>query len=411
MAQNVDTSPRLIDVLRPEHRQHPYALYHQLRAAAPVSAGDMSVVVTGYAAAQAALHDPRLSAARMNVDLSDLPDAIQARIGPVARAISRQLLWIDPPHHTRLRALVSKAFTPRVIDAMRARIQALVDDLLDAVQGAGEMDVIRDVAYPLPAIVIAELLGVPASDRDRFKVWSDAFAAFLDGSTLTPETQLQALVSIGEFAAYFHAMVRERRLAPRDDLLQALIAAEERGDALTEEELISNCMLLLAAGHETTTNLIGNGLLALLRHPDQLRALRDDPALAPVAINELLRYDSPVQLTDRIAVADLELAGVPVYAGQYVSVVIGAANRDPAQFPDPDRLDIRRQDNRHLAFGYGVHFCLGAALARLEGQVALTTMLRRLPQMRLAVEEPVWHHSVVFRALQSLPITFAPSGT
>jgi cytochrome P450 len=410
VSQPADTSPRLADVLQPEYRQNPYALYQQLRAIAPVSAGSEHVfVVTGYAAAQAALHDARLSAERMNIDVDALPEEARQRIGPVAQAITRQLLWIDPPHHTRLRALVSKAFTPRVIEAMRPRIQALVEDLLDAVQGAGQMDVIRDLAYPLPAIVIAELLGVPAGDRDRFKVWSDAFVTFLDGSTLTPETELQALGAIGEFVAYFHAMVRERRAAPRDDLLQALIAAEERGDALTEEELISNCMLLLAAGHETTTNLIGNGLLALLRYPDQLLALREDPALAPSAVNELLRYESPVQLTDRVAIADLELEGVSVRAGQYVSIVLGAANRDPAQFPDPDRLDIRRQDNRHLSFGYGIHFCLGAALARLEGQVALTTVLRRLPEMRLAIGEPVWHHSVVFRALQSLPITFTPT--
>jgi cytochrome P450 len=285
----------------------------------------------------------------------------------------------------------------------------LGDELLDQVQAAGQMDVIGDLAYPLPAIVIAELLGVPVADRDRFKVWSDAFAAFLDGSTLTPETQLHAMGCIGEFVQYFRAMVQERRAHPRDDLLQALIAAEERGDTLTEEELLSNCVLLIAAGHETTTNLIGNGLLALLRHPDQLQQLKHDPSLGQSAVNELLRYESPVQLTDRIATEDLDLGGIQVSAGQYVTVVIGAANRDPAQFPDPDRLDIRRQDNRHLAFGYGIHFCLGAALARLEGQVALTTMLRRLQGMRLATEEPAWRHSVVFRALETLPITFQSS--
>ncbi|HWE64995.1 MAG TPA: cytochrome P450, partial [Chloroflexota bacterium] len=393
---------------QPTNRQNPYALYQQLRTEGPVRPGEANGwVVTGYAAAQAALHDARLSAERMNIDLSWLPAQEQARVAPVARAITRQMLWLDAPDHTRLRSLVTKAFTPRVLEAMRARIQAIVDDLLDQVQAAGRMDVIRDVAYPLPAIVIAELLGVPPADRDRFKEWSDAFVAFLDGGTLTPETALQALLHIGDFVRYFHTMVQERRVHPRDDLLQALIAAEERGDTLSEEELLTNCVLLLAAGHETTTNLIGNGLLALLRNPDQLQQLAEDPSLAPSAINELLRFDSPVQLTDRIAIADLTLGGMQVSAGQYVTVVLGAANRDPAQFPDPDRLDLRRQDNRHLAFGYGSHFCLGAALARMEGQIAFTTMLRRLSDMRLATEDLSWRHSVVFRALEALPITFA----
>jgi cytochrome P450 len=307
-----------------------------------------------------------------------------------------------------MRGLVNKAFTPRAVEAMRAHIQAIVDGLLDRLQAAGrtEMEVIADLACPLPAIVIAEMLGVPPEDRDQFLLWSNDFGVILDDVS-TPEAMVRALYGVGEFAAYFRRIVEERQDAPpRDDVLGMLIAAEEDGDRLSNDELLGNCILLLAAGHGTTTHLIGNGLLALLRHPDQLALLRSDPALGAGAVTELLRYDCPVQMTGRVAVDELELGGKTIHAGQHVTMRLGAANRDPAQFPEPDRLDITRRDTRHLTFGYGIHFCVGAPLARLEGEIAFSTMLRRLPGLRLATETPEWDPSTVFRGLNRLPVTF-----
>ena len=409
--QTEELGPSLLNVLRPEYRDNPYAYYRLLREEHPVvpRGGDEDAnlwLVTGYLECATVLNDDRFVAQRIGMDLSWLPPGEEQHVGPIYRAISKQLLFIDPPAHTRLRSLATKAFTPRVVEMMRSHIQELVDGLLDEVTPAGQIDVIADLAYPLPAIVIAELLGVPPEHRDRFKQWSDSFARFLDGGQLTPESAAQALRDVGEMMAYFHEVIAYRRTAPRDDLLQALIAAEEQGDRLTEEELLGNLVLLLAAGHETTTNLIGNGMLALLRHPDQLELFKEQPRIAPSAVNELLRYEPPVQATERLASVDVELGGRRIPAGTYVTVVLAAANRDPRQFADPDRLDLRRPDNRHLSFGYGPHFCLGAALARLEGQIALTTLLRRLPNLRLLDETPRWDDSIIFRSLRSLRIGF-----
>ena len=389
----ITTGPSLTDVLQPQHRANPYPVYEALRALGPVCRDGTwgSWMVTGHAATSEVLRDPRFSAQRLGLDLSWLAQSQHEAVAPVLRAITRQMLFLDPPDHTRLRALTTKAFTPRVVERMREDIQAIADDLLDRVQNTGRIEVIADLAAPFPAAVIAELLGVPYEDRDRFTRWSDDFVGFLDGTGLDAEAMGRVMISLGEFLAYFQALVQRRRTSPRDDLLQALIEAEERGDMLTEEELLTNCMLLLAAGHETTTNLIGNGLLALLRHPQQLTAIREDPALAPSAVNELLRYDPPVQLTAHRAIED---------------VILAAANRDPSQFADPGRLDIRRRENRHLSFGHGIHFCPGAALARLEGQIAITTILRRLLNLELATEELRWSESVTFRALEALPLRF-----
>lgn len=295
-------------------------------------------MVTGHAEVSEALRDPRFSARRLGLDLSWLPESQREAVAPVLQAITRQVLFLDPPDHTRLRALTTRAFTPRVVERMREDIQAIVDDLLDRVQDTGQIEVIADMAAPFPAVVIAELLGVPQEDRDRFRRWSDDFVVFLDGTGLDAEAMGRVMISLGEFLAYFQALVRRRRNSPRDDLLQALIEAEERGDTLSEEELLTSCMLLLAAGHETTTNLIGNGLLALLRHPLQFAALRNDPALAPSAVNELLRYDPPVQLTARRAVEDVALGGQLIHAGEPVNVILAAANRDPSQFADPGQF-------------------------------------------------------------------------
>jgi cytochrome P450 len=266
------------------------------------------------------------------------------------------------------------------------------------------VDVMRDYAVWLPLLVIAEMLGVPTRDRARFKVWSDDLALFIGGSTRPlPVVLTRAARGAFHLQRYFRALIRaRRRAAPQDDLLGALLAVEEQGDALTEEELLANAILLLAAGHETTTNLIGNGTYALLRHPDQLQLLRRVPELIGSAISELLRYDSPVQWTGRVALEELEIDGVRVPAGQTLALGLGAANRDPAQFPDPDRLDLRRTDNAHLAFSQGIHYCLGAALARLEGEIALRTLLARYPELRLVDARPQWQENFTLRGMKSL---------
>lgn len=401
----------------PAVRADPYPFYARLRAEAPVrwdeAAGmDGGWVLTRHADVMAALRDPRVTATRLgppqNADW--LPEEYREAARQVFRAMPHQLLFLDPPDHTRLRGLVSNAFTPRLVEAWRPRIVELANELLDPVEQAGKMDVIASFAYPLPAIVIAELLGVPPGDREQFIRWSSDFGAFLDGSSLTPLEALQALQGVADFMDYFRGIIARRRLAPRDDLLQALLTAREQEDKLSEDELLANLVLLLAAGHGTTTHLIGNGLLALLRHPDQFQRLRETPALIPTAIVELLRYDSPVQLTGRSAREDLVIGDSKVAAGQHITTILGAANHDPDQFPDPDRLDVGRAENRHLSFGYGIHFCLGAPLARLEAEIAFAALTRRLPRLRLAggAESALdWQPSIVFRGLRSLPAVCA----
>jgi cytochrome P450 len=410
MIDEQTTRVSLTDVLQPEHLANPYPLYARLRAEDPVYWDERwgSWVLTRYADVVAALHDPRLSAVHhgRSQDTSWLPEEWRASLGPVLQALGRLMLFVDPPDHTRLRGLVNKAFTPRVVENMRGQIMTLVDELLDAVRDRGQMDVIADFAYPLPAIVIAQMLGVPPEDRDRFRAWSDDFGTLLDDYGLTLENAARSLSGMAEFMAYFRPMIARRRRQPASDLLSALATAEERGDVLSEDELLANCVLLLGAGHGTTTHLIGNGLLALLCHPDQAARLRDDPAVAAGAVNELLRYDGPVQLTGRAATTDLEIGGRHIAAGQGVTTVLGAANHDPAQFPDPDVLDITRPESRHVAFGYGAHFCVGAPLARLEASIALPALLRCLPNLRLQTEAPEWEPSMVFRGLRSLPVAF-----
>ncbi|MBO0783002.1 MAG: cytochrome P450 [Ktedonobacteraceae bacterium] len=401
-------APLLTEALTQLH--NPYPIYHRLRASDPVQwQADMSAwAVTSYADIVPGLRDNRLSAARLTIDSAWFPEEMRTTIDPVVLALTRQMLFLDPPDHSRLRGLVAKAFTPRVIEQLRGRMQEIVDQLLDTVQEKGEMDLVANFSYPLPAIVIAELLGVPAEDRDQFVQWTSSFGALLGGHDLTVEDVLQALLGVSEFISYFRNVIQQRRSAPRDDLLQAMIAAEEQGDKLSEEELLGNCVLLLAAGHGTTTHLISNGMLALINNPDQLEMLREDPSIISLAVLELLRYDSPVQLTSRTAIQSMCIGDKQIEEGQEVLFCLGAANRDPAQFAEPDRLNLRRQENRHLAFGQGIHYCLGAPLARVEAEIAFSTLVRRLRSPRLAIPETEleWSPSLVFRGLRSLPITF-----
>ena len=385
----------------------PYPHYHQLRTEAPVHWSPLGFwVFTRYADGAAIIQDRNFAMFEPR-EWSESLDYHYA--GPAAEkvrdSLGRMMLFKNAPDHTRLRGLVTKAFTARVIEGLRPRIGEIVSALLRRVRDAGRMDLIADLAYPLPAMVIAEMLGVPPEDRDEFRLWSRALAPTIDPMIL-PEQMEQAAVSIDRFTEYFTALIARRRREPREDLLSAMIAAEEQGDRLSEAELISNAMLLLNAGHETTTNLIGNGVLALLRNPGELGRLRRDPSLLPAAIEELLRYDSPVQMTARRARVDREIGGSKVQAGQQVIVIIGSANRDAARFPDPDVLDIARRDNEHLSFGGGSHYCLGANLARLEGQVAIGALIAELPGLRLATEAPEWRETLTLRGLKTLPVAF-----
>jgi cytochrome P450 len=314
---------------------------------------------------------------------------------------------MDPPDHTRLRGLVTKAFTPRVIDKLRPRIQEVVDAAIDAAVEKGSMDVINDLAYPLPVTVISEMLGVPAADHETFKEWSRELARSLDPDlVLPPEVIARRQQAAEEFAEYFRGLIAARRREPQDDLLSALIAAEQDGAVMSEEELLSTCILILIAGHETTVNLIGNGVLAFMRNRDAFERFKADPAgLARTAVEEVLRYDPPVQMTGRIALEDIEVGGHKISKGEQSVLLIGSANRDPGQFSEPNTFDAGRAKNNHLSFSSGIHFCLGAPLARLEGQIALRTMAERLPQMELAAGELGYKENIVLRGLAALPVS------
>ncbi len=389
--------------MAPEFLADPYPTYHRLRAEDPVHQSPLGFwVLTRYEDVSAVLRDPRFVK-------EPLAALIAARFGgQVPRGVGLSMLDRDPPDHTRLRSLVSKAFTPRVVEGLRPRIQQIVDGLIARAQAVGSMDLIEEFAYPIPVNVICEMMGVPIEDHDRFKGWSLDIARGLDSIWLPPDSEIprRSVAARHAISDYFRELIAARRTTPRGDLLSALIAAEEAGDKLSEEELLATCILILIAGHETTVNLIGNGVLALLRHPGELRRLRETPALITTAVEELLRYDGPVQRTARVASDDATIGGQTIRKGDMVMPFIGAADRDPAQFPEPDRLDLARADNRHIAFGWGIHFCLGAPLARVEGQIAIDTLVRRLPRLELATERPEYRQSLTLRGLKALPVTF-----
>jgi cytochrome P450 len=397
------TTELLFDPRVPEFHADPYPFYRRLREEDPVHQSPLGFwVLTRYEDCVTALRDPRFG----RDGFAELLSAVYGD-GAEKGALPRSMLFRDPPDHTRLRALVSKAFTPRVIEQMREHIQDIVDHLLARAQATGSMDVIADLAYPLPVTVICEMLGVPLADHESIRGWSADIARSLDAIGLPSDAGIVERGRVGRRALgdYFRRLVPIRRADPQNDLLTGLIAAEEQGDMLTEGEVIAMCVLLFIAGHETTVNLIGNGLLALLRHPEQLATVRQDPALVAGAVEELLRYDSPVQRTGRITKAEVEIGGRRLPGGSLVVAALGAANRDPAQFADPDRLDVTRRDVRHISFGYGIHFCLGAPLARVEGQLALGTLLRRAPRLALAEPTLEWRESSVLRGLKRLPVT------
>ena len=405
MAQKTAQPAGTARMFGPEMRANPYPVYHLLRTMDPVHWHEPigGWVLTRYADVAGLLRGPHVSSDRSRA-AQRAPEEFQELF--TFRANS--MLNSDPPKHTRLRTLVSKAFTPAAVERLATVVQKVTNEAVDAALARGGMDVMHDLAYPLPVTVIAHMLGVPSEDRDQFKRWSDDIAATAGNimANLTPEHYRLALQSTRELTTYFEKVVAERRIRPRDDLLTSMAKAEEEGDRLSEAELFANATLLLNAGHETTTNLIGNGAWALLRFPEQKRRLREDPSLAHTAVEELLRFDSPVQFTSRLLKDDVALGGKTLKAGQTVLLLLGAANRDPAQFTDPDAVDVGRRENKHLAFGMGPHFCLGAPLARLEGRIVLQTLLERLPGMRLDGPEPEYRDNFNLRGLKALKVAF-----
>ena len=400
-----DPTLSLYHLLDPEVLANPYPLYHRLRSEDPVHWDHFlhTWVVTCYADVVTVLQ--HFSAKRTPTP-EQLTTLGLTTFVPIAEVLVRQMLFMDAPAHTRIRALVLKAFTPRRVELLRSHIQEITDGLLDKVQTKGRMDVIADLAYPLPAIVTAELMGLPTSDWQQLTAWSADFAEALGNFQHNPDHARRVIRSLEAMCAYFHDAVWEHRKHPQDDLIGALMAAEHEGDSLTEEEVVANSIMLMTGGQETTTNLIGNGILTLLRHPDQLEKVRADHSLISFAIEELLRYESPIQYTSRLAPDDIQMGGKTIRKGQAVIAVMGAANRDPERFPDPDRLDICRQGNRHLAFAWAAHFCFGAPLARLEGQIAFETILHRMLNLSLEPGPVRWRENLAFRGLTALSVTF-----
>ncbi|MFZ0769888.1 MAG: cytochrome P450 [Candidatus Sulfotelmatobacter sp.] len=403
--ENDDAALSLYHLLDPAVLANPYPLFHRLRREDPVHWDPFlhAWVVTRYADVLEVLHT-------FSADRTPTPEQLAsmglAQLAPLAQLMVKQMLFMDASGHTRLRGLASQAFTPARVETLRSHIQEIVERLLDAAQDRGSMDVIADLAEPLPAIVTAELLGLPVEDRHRLKAWSANFAEMLGNFQHNPDHARRMLQTVDEMTTYFREAVEEIKRHPREGLIHSLLTAEIDGDRLTEEEVVANAIITMVGGQETTTNLIGNGVLTLLRHPDQMKKLRDDLSLTASAVEEMLRYESPSQHTARLAPGDRQLGGKQIRKRQAVIAVMAAANRDPERFPEPDRFDVARTDNRHVAFGYAAHFCFGAPLARMEGQVAFAALLRRFENIQLEPQDLVWRTNLGLRGLNSLKVSF-----
>ncbi len=404
-----DPSLSLYRLLDPAVLADPYPLYARLREEDPVHWDPFlhSWVVTRYADVLTVLQ-------RFSADRTPSPEQMRAlglgEIEPIAAVIVKQMLFLDAPAHTHLRKLCSSAFTPRRVELLEDRIEAIAHELIDRVVASGAMDVVGDFAAPFPAIVTAHLLGVPIADHGQLKAWSADFAEMLGNFQHNPERVGQVLKSVADMTAYFRSAIREEARMLPDGLIRSLVEAEVDGARLTEDEVIANVIVTMVGGQETTTNLIGNGLLTLLRQPDRLAEMRDRPEVAPTAIEELLRFEAPSQHTARICPEDTQIGGVPIAKGAAVMAVMAAGNRDPERFADPDRLDLERQDNRHLAFGWAAHFCFGAPLARMEGRIAFATLLERLPGLALGEGKLEWRQNLGLRGLTALPVRFDAHG-
>lgn len=386
----------------------PYPLFRRLQVEDPVHWDPFlhAWIITRYSDVVTVLHT-------FSADRTPTPEHL-AKIGlgelaPIAQVMVKQMLFLDPPAHTRIRRLASYAFTPHRVEVLRGHICQIVSSLIDSVASKGRMDVIAELAEPLPYIVTAEMLGVPIGDAPQLKAWSQDFAEMLGNFQHNPERTTRVRRSVEEMTRYFQSAIQEIRRHPREGLIQSFLSAEVEGDRWTEEEIIANTIITMVGGQETTTNLIGNGVLTLLRHKNELQRLTADLSFIPSAVEEMLRYEPPSQHTGRITPRDLELGGKKLSKRQAVIAVMAAANRDPERFPEPDRFDITRKDNRHLSFGWAAHFCFGAALARIEGQAAFEGMLRRLPDWSLDQPELVWRTNLGLRGLTSLGLRFSPS--
>jgi hypothetical protein len=400
----------------PATRRDPFPLFRALRSDDPVhwSQPLAGWVLTRYDDVRAAMFEPQFTSDRVRPFFRRLPEEERGKYPDLERYITGWAVFFDPPNHTRLRRLMNKAFTPRAVAGLRPKIRGIVDDLIDrvvqrAAGGRGTMDVIADFAYPIPASVIMVMLGVPRRDLDAVKRWSDDMALFVGSSRLSADKYQRAQSGMREMAEYFRAVIAARRAAPEDDLISAMLLPEPGGDVFSEDELIATCSLLLFAGHETTSNLIGNGIWALLTHPDELARLAADPGLVESAVEEMLRWDGPSHALARLVASEITIAGKQLKPGDRVFAMLNAANRDPAMFPEPDRFDVARTPNKHLTFAAGIHFCLGAPLARLEGQVAIETLLRRLRDLRLAEQRLDWLDSMILRGVKSLRVSFRAS--
>ncbi|MBV8685289.1 MAG: cytochrome P450 [Alphaproteobacteria bacterium] len=400
-----DPSLSLFQLLDPAVHADPYPFYRRLREQAPVMWDPFmhTWVVTRYEDVMTVLH-------RFSADRTPDPKKMEAlglpSLGPVADVMARQMLFLDAPAHTRLRKLCSSAFTPRRVEAMEDQIREIAGGLIDACAGRGAMDLVADFAEPFPAIVTAGLLGVPLDDHRRLKAWSATFAEMLGNFQHNPDRIHDVLRCVADMTGYFREAIREQERRPREGLIRSLMDAEVDGSRLSEDEVIANTIVTMVGGQETTTNLIGNGMLTLIRMPEKMRQLRERPEIIATAVEELLRFETPSQHTARIAPEDTVIGGKLIRKGEAVMAVMAAGNRDPERFADPDDLDLTRADNRHLAFGWAAHFCFGAALARMEARIAYSALLGRLEDIRLAGDRLEWRTNSGLRGLKSLPIAF-----
>ena len=401
-----------IDFGDPVVRANPYPTYAQLRQEAPVLWNGQSWLISRYDDIIGLLTDDRVSSARTESIFQVLPDDVRQELQPLRHILGSRMLLTDPPAHTRLRNLVTKAFSARMVREKRPRIQEICDKFVDHVIADGKMDLIADIAVPVPGWVIAEMLGVPPEDQASFTRWGRDQVRVYDRPGTAGERipiMRQGQASMVEMKAYLEEIIEARRSEPRDDLITMLVMAEEQGDRLSLDELVIMIIALLVGGNNSTAHLIGNSILTLARHPDTLTRLRENPELIATAIEEVLRFESPVQATSRIAREAIDIGGEVIEAGQGISLLFGSANRDERQFPNPDELDIARRPNRHLTFAHGPHFCLGAAIARTETQIAVQTVVRRCLDLELESKDAEWQEGFSFRGLKTLPIRFRPA--
>jgi cytochrome P450 len=400
----------LFDPYDQRFHDDPASLYVELRRDNPVHRSPLGFwVFARHADCLAILRDKRSSSDTRNIDEEAIgaPVVTEEPDSPAASVFDElaPFLFMDPPDHSRLRGLVQKAFTPRMVDSLRDRINELAESLVDEAIEKGEVDLVADWSYALPVRIIAEMLGVPEADLETFKDWSDALARGLDPDFLLPPEDLQRrLDALIAFIGYFGKLVADRKDNLGTDLLSNMIQAEEKGISLSQPELIATCILLLVAGHETTVNLLSGGVLALIRHPDQMKRMRDDPGVLRTSIEEMTRYVTPVQLTGRTALDEIECGGARIQKGEFMMLLLGSANRDPEVFKDPESFDVARQENPHIGFGFGIHHCLGASLARLEGQIAIPTLLRKVKGIELTTEKLEYRDNIVLRGLKELPV-------